>query len=113
MQETPQYESQGQQAQPAAQQPVGGTPRMMQPHRGGVILALGIIGLVVCVITGIIAWVMGSSDLREMREGLRDPAGEGLTRAGMICGIISVAINVLVLIIWIFAVAIGAASGGW
>jgi len=70
----------------------------MLPHRGGAILALGIIGIVVCFITGIIAWVMGSNDLKEMDAGRRDPAGYSLTKAGMICGIISVVLFVL----WIF-----------
>ncbi len=46
----------------------------LQPHRGVVILVLGILGLVACVICGIIAWVMGNTDLREMREGEWIPA---------------------------------------
>jgi hypothetical protein len=59
-------------------------------HRGGVVLALGILGLLVCVICGVIAWVMGNGDLREMAAGRMDPAGEGMTKAGKICGMISV-----------------------
>lgn len=53
----------------------------MKPHRGGTILALGIIGIVLCFITGIIAWVMGNNDLKEIKQGLRDPEGESLTKA--------------------------------
>jgi len=75
----------------------------MKPHRGGAILALGIIGIVVCFITGVIAWVMGSSDLKEMDAGIRDPEGYSLTKAGMICGIIGVVISVLSLF-WVFFV---------
>ena len=44
---------------------------MMKPHRGGVILALGILGLLVCAILGIFAWIMGNNDLAEMRAGPR------------------------------------------
>lgn len=64
----------------------------LQPHRGGGVLTLGILGLACCVICGIIAWVMGSGDLKEMDAGQKDPAGRGMTQAGMICGIISVAL---------------------
>src|SRR5688572_29363321 len=34
-----------------------------RPHRGGQILALGILSLVVCSPLGVFAWVMGNSDL--------------------------------------------------
>ena len=51
----------------------------LRPHRGGLILALGILGLVCCFICGIIAWVMGSNDLKEMAAGRMDPSGQGLT----------------------------------
>jgi hypothetical protein len=44
----------------------------------------------VCFICGIIAWVMGNNDLKEMAAGTMDPAGRGLTQAGKICGMISV-----------------------
>jgi hypothetical protein len=62
-----------------------------QPHRGGVVLTLGILSLVVsCFPLGIVAWVMGNNDLEAMRRGRMDPSGEGLTVAGKVCGIISV-----------------------
>ena len=48
-----------------------------KPHRGTMILVLGILGLVVCPIIGIIAWVMGHGDLKEMQAGAMDPNGEG------------------------------------
>jgi hypothetical protein len=59
------------------------------PHRGAAVLVLGICGLVVCFICGIIAWSMGNTDLRAMREGRMDRSGEGMTNAGRICGMIS------------------------
>jgi hypothetical protein len=62
--------------------------RDLLPHRGGMILALGILGLAVCPILGPIAWVMGNGDMAEIRNGRMDPEGEGLTQAGKICGII-------------------------
>jgi hypothetical protein len=76
-------------------------PQPLRPHRGGVVLALGILGIVVCFICGIIAWVMGNNDLRDMAAGRMDPAGRGLTQAGKICGMISVILAIVGLFIWI------------
>lgn len=78
----------------------------MKPSRGGAVLTLGILGIVICFILGIIAWVMGSGDLREMKEGKRDRSGEQLTKAGMICGIIGTALGILGVLWWLIAVVI-------
>ena len=63
------------------------------PHRGGMILAMGLVGIVafpfVTFITGPMAWVMGNTDLAEIRAGRMDPSGEGLVQAGRVLGIIS------------------------
>ncbi|MDH4241328.1 MAG: DUF4190 domain-containing protein, partial [Phycisphaerae bacterium] len=64
------------------------TQQTLAPHRGTLILILGILSLVCCFICGIVAWVMGNGDLKEMAAGRMDPAGEGMTKAGKICGII-------------------------
>lgn len=95
-------------AQPVQAYPVG---QPVRPHRGVMILVFGILGLVCCIIFGILAWVMGGSDLREMNAGRMDPSGRGLTQAGKICGIISVALQIVGIVIWIIVVAIGAAAG--
>jgi hypothetical protein len=73
----------------------------MKPHRGVVVLVLGILGIVVCFICGIIAWVMGKSDLQEMEAGIMDPSGRGLTQAGKICGMISVILVIVGFGIWL------------
>lgn len=57
------------------------------PHRGGMILILGILGIAVgCPIFSLMAWVMGSSDLRDMRAGRMDRSGEGVTQVGCMLG---------------------------
>ena len=61
----------------------------MRPHRGPVILVYGILGLVVCQLFGIAAWVMGNTDLDEMAAGRMDPIGRDMTKAGRICGMIA------------------------
>jgi hypothetical protein len=104
--------------------------------RSGVILALGIISVVFVLIscagvaitgpiplgivgigTGIAAWLMGRKDLEDMRNGQRDPNGEGMTNAGWICGMIGTIVNGLIVliqcvIIALFAVLFLAAAGG-
>ena len=71
----------------------------MKPHRGAVILVLGIVGLVVCFPCGIVAWIMGSGDLRQMDSGQMDPSGRGLTQAGQILGIVVTVLAVLSLVL--------------
>jgi predicted ferric reductase len=90
--------------------PQGPTQMQLRPHRGGIILALGILGIVCCFILGIIAWVMGNNDLKEMAAGRMDPSGEGLTQAGKICGMVSVILQIVVILIWILFMAIGIGS---
>lgn len=63
------------------------------PHRGGLILTFGLLGFFCCIFFGIAAWIMGNEDLNAMRAGRMDPSGEGLTRAGMILGIICCAMQ--------------------
>ena len=79
----------------------------MRPHRGTLILVFGILGLVCCFIFGIIAWVMGNGDLREMDTGRMDPTGRGLTQAGKICGIISVIWWIILSVISILGIMAG------
>jgi hypothetical protein len=66
-----------------------------KPHRGTAVLALGVLSFfTVPLILGPVAWVMGRHDLRRMRAGLMDPAGEGITNAGRICGMVSTLLSV-------------------
>jgi hypothetical protein len=81
----------------------------MKPHRGTLVLVLGILSLVGCTIfTGIPAWIMGKNDLNEMDAGQMDPSGRSLTNAGKICGIISVVLAALGLVAFILIMIFGA-----
>lgn len=84
-----------------------GSSEQMQAHRGVLILVLGILGLVCCFICGIIAWVMGNTDLKLMDRGVMDSSGRGLTQAGKICGIISVILQIIGIVIWLLIAVIG------
>ena len=82
----------------------------LRPHRGVLILVLGILGIVCCLICGIVAWVMGNGDLREMDAGRMDPSGRGLTQAGKICGIISVVLAILGIVMWLVMMIVAGAG---
>ncbi|HLJ93403.1 MAG TPA: hypothetical protein VKU02_09465 [Gemmataceae bacterium] len=76
--------------------------RDAEPHRGTLILVLGVSSIVVSTIggcfmglggliglpLGIIAWVLGRRDLIKMHEHMMDQDGRELTKAGWICGVI-------------------------
>jgi hypothetical protein len=72
--------------------------RDLEPHRGTLILVLGILSIVLpcaALIVGPVGWFLGSSDLRAMHDGRMDSQGEGTTRAGYICSIIGTAIHLV------------------
>ena len=78
--------------------PYGGGGR---PHRGGAILALGLIGMLLSCIP-LAGWVMGgvalsmaSNDLGEMNRGVMDDSGRGMTQGGQVCAIIALVISTL------------------
>jgi hypothetical protein len=89
--------------------PMGVRPsRYYKPHRGGLVLTFGILGLVCsCGILGIVAWVMGAADLKEIQTGRMDPSGHGLTQAGMILGIISTILMIVSFLFYGFIIAAG------
>lgn len=83
-----------------------------QPHRGGLILVLGIVGIVMgCPIFSLMAWVMGSGDLREMRAGRMDRSGEGLTQAGQLLGMIPSIIFIFGAALFMLIIIVAAVAG--
>jgi hypothetical protein len=83
----------------------------MKPHRGTLILILGILGIILCGPLAIFAWVMGSGDLKQIDAGTMDPAGRGTTQAGRICGIIGTILFIISIIAFalFFIFGLGAA----
>jgi hypothetical protein len=72
----------------------------LAPHRGGMILAFGILAIVgiLTIVFGPLAWIMGNADLAAMRAGRMDPSGEGQTNTGRILGMIATLLTLLALI---------------
>jgi hypothetical protein len=85
---------------------------MLRPHRGTLILVFGILGLVMCAIFGIVAWVMANTDLEAMDRGEMDTAGRDQTQTGKILGIIgTVLLGIGVLVgIGFVVLAVGAST---
>ncbi len=91
-----------------------GAPSALKPHRGTMLIIFGVLGIICCVIFGILAWVMGQGDLKEMAAGQMDPSGEGMAKAAKILGIVSVVLNVIGILFWglMMAGVFAAAAGG-
>ena len=73
-----------------------------------VVLVLGILGIVCFQPLGIVAWILGDSELKAIDEGRRPPENRGTASAGKICGIIGTCLFAL----GIFAVIAVLALGG-
>ncbi len=58
------------------------------PHRGLLILILGIVSIGMCALTGPAAWYLANQDLPKIRYGNMDPEGYSMTIAGKVCGIL-------------------------
>jgi hypothetical protein len=83
-------------------------PGRGQPHRGVIVMVLGIIGIVVSLLSyfvfccpflglpagllglglGLGGAIMGGADLKKINAGIMDVDGKGMTLAGLICGIV-------------------------
>ena len=76
------------------------------PHRGGLILGLGIGALACnfCLVPGILALIFGLIDLKAMKEGRMDNEGHGLTMAGTIMGGIMTGVGVLVAFMYVLLI---------
>lgn len=75
------------------------------------VLVLGIISLVCCAPLGIAAWILGATELSDIKKGKAPKAGEGIAKAGMIIGIIITVLmvfaTILGMIVWIVLIGIG------
>ncbi len=56
------------------------------------------LGVLIGLPLGITAWVLGSGDLRKIKNHEMDEEGQGMTLAGWICGIIGTVLHSLVLL---------------
>ena len=79
----------------------------MKPHRGTLILVLGILSLIICQPVGIAAWIMGNADLKQIAAGTMDPEGKSLTQIGKILGMIAVILMIIGVVLGVLFMVLG------
>jgi hypothetical protein len=92
----------------------------MKSANGVLILILGILGFVgFGCLTGLPAWIMGRSSLKDIDAGVADPSERSLVQVGMILGMVTTIITILLACLWLAMVAgvlglaaVGGAAGG-
>jgi hypothetical protein len=82
------------------------------PHRGTMVLVFAILGWVVCVIFGIVAWVMAAQDLKEMDAGRMDPEGRSTTQAAKVIAMIQCILSLVVIVLYCGFFGLMGAAGG-
>ena len=83
----------------------------MKPHRGGMVLAFGILSWFVCSIFAPLAWVQGNTDLAEMDSGVMDPEGRAMTQAGKIIGMVHCIFFFCGLFLFVVLMCLGIVAG--
>lgn len=78
--------------------PGGAFGAAYRPARGGLVLGLAIAGLLCCSPLSIVAFILGSRDLKEIDAGRMDPSGRGMTNIGRIIGLVGIIFLVLTLV---------------
>lgn len=78
--------------------PMGGY-RYREQHRGGAILTMSIVGILLCQFISIAAFIMAIIDLGKMSKGTMDPSGRGLTIAGLVISSISLLLFVVMILV--------------
>lgn len=85
-------------------------PTRYQPHHATAVLVMGIASIftagtiIIGMVLGIIAWIVGGQDLQGMDRGHVDPRGRGSVNTGRVCGLIGAILSGMM----IFVLIIGA-----
>jgi hypothetical protein len=73
--------------------------RFREQHRGGTILAMGLVSIPCCLLVAIATVVMAIIDLQKMANGTMDPSGRGLTIAGLVCAVLRLVVDAIVIVV--------------
>lgn len=80
--------------------------------RGPLVVALGVLAILgnivwVGLVFGLMAWVIGGADLKEMEAGRMDRSGAGMTKTGRALGMIGLLLWVGLLVFAVIALTAG------
>jgi heme/copper-type cytochrome/quinol oxidase subunit 2 len=75
--------------------------RNIEPNRGGTIFIMGILSLAFCWPLGLVAWLMGRTDLANMRTGTTSSERKSLVQIGMFLGLVGMLIPIITIILLI------------
>jgi hypothetical protein len=77
-------------------------PPTLRPHRGTLVLMLGIVSVVLLPFLGPLAWRLGHKDLQAMHDGEMDPNGMDLTNYGKRMGMFATISMFICVILFLF-----------
>ena len=80
--------------------------------QGTTVLVIGILSLVLCQLLGPVAWIMGNNAIAEIDANPTAYSNRSAVQAGRICGIVSTAMLILGVVIFVVALIVAAASSG-
>lgn len=78
------------------------SPYELRQNHEILVFVLGLVSVFLLQFLGPVAWILGKRDLNQMRAGVMDRNGEGLTRAGMILGMIGSLLLLLQVLVFAF-----------
>lgn len=90
-----------------------GTSRPYASSRADLVLFFGVLSLFLCGPLGIIAWIMGSSDLRRIRAGTMQPTKVGTLKVGRALGIVGTIIFGVAIALGVVVVKQGVQFSDW
>ena len=73
-------------------------PRPFYPKdsKATTVLVLGILSIVLCgFLSGVPAWIIGSTELKNIKIGITDPSDKVIAQTGVVLGIIGTLFSVL------------------
>lgn len=88
---------------------IGHMPPQQKPEGAVTIFVLGLLGLVVCGLLGIVAWVQGNDYMKRCQAMGVQP--EGLAVAGRIMGMIATILIIVGLVLFVGMMMLGALAG--
>jgi hypothetical protein len=77
-------------------------PLPIKPHRGGILMLMGIVGLAIPFL-GFVVWIVASKDLAEMNVRRRDSGGRFFTEGARLVGVLGTALWLVLVIFLLFA----------